>query len=187
MLHTLKHNYTADTRSRLVAVAFFVALMAVSAKIAIPLTPVPFTLQVLVVLLCGMVLGWRDALLAQISYVGLIALGLPIDANSVGSLALFGPTGGFLLGFIPAAGVTGYFVERAGANDKLWKRFLAGLVGVGIIYFFGAGHLMLYVGMSLERAYAVGVQPFIALDAVKALLAAGLAETMGVYFRRQSR
>jgi len=187
MLHTLKHNYTSDTRFRLLAIALFVGLMAISAKIAIPLTPVPFTLQVMVVLLSGMVLGWRDALLAQLSYLSLIALGVPIDANSAGSAALFGPTGGYLFGFVVAAGVTGHLVERAGQNDRLLTRCLAGLAGVLVIYVFGAGHLMIYLGMNPERAFAAGVQPFVALDVVKAVLAAGLAETIGVYFRRQSR
>ncbi len=160
---------------RLTRVAAFTLLMALSARVSIPLEPVPFTLQVLVVLLSGFVLTWREAAAVQAAYVGLIALGLPIDARMVGSAALFGPTGGFLIGFIPAAALTSVLAQPAARS--VWVRWLAGLVGVAVIYAFGAAHLVLYTGMSFSRAFEVGVQPFIVLDAVKAVIAAGLAET----------
>ncbi len=175
MLKTL----TAQPRPialRFAGVAVFVLLMALSARVSIPLEPVPFTLQVLVVLLSGFVLGWREAAAAQAAYVGLIALGLPLDARMLGSAALFGPTGGFLIGFIPAAALTSLLAQPAVARS-VWLRWLAGLAGVAVIYTFGAAHLMLYTGMSLQRALEVGVQPFIALDAIKAIIAAGLTET----------
>jgi biotin transport system substrate-specific component len=161
---------------RLAGVAVFVLLMALSARVSIPLEPVPFTLQVLVVLLSGFVLGWREAAAAQAAYVGLIALGLPIDTRMVGSAALFGPTGGFLIGFIPAAALTSLLAQPTAARS-VWLRWLAGLAGVAVIYAFGAAHLMLYTGMNAARAFEVGVQPFILLDAIKAIIAAGLAET----------
>jgi biotin transport system substrate-specific component len=161
---------------RLTVVAAFTLLMALSARVSIPLEPVHFTMQVLVVLLSGFVLGWREAAAAQAAYVGLIALGMPIDARMVGSAALFGPTGGFLLGFIPAAALTSVLAQPAAARSVV-VRWLAGLIGVAVIYAFGAAHLMLYTGMSFSRAFEVGVQPFILLDAVKAIIAAGLAET----------
>jgi biotin transport system substrate-specific component len=161
---------------RIAGVAVFVLLMALSARVSIPLEPVPFTLQVLVVLLSGFVLGWREATAVQVAYVGLIALGLPIDARMVGSAALFGPTGGFLIGFIPAAALTSLLAQPAAARS-VWLRWLAGLAGVAVIYVFGAAHLMLYTGMNAARAFEVGVQPFIVLDAIKAIIAAGLTET----------
>jgi biotin transport system substrate-specific component len=123
-----------------------------------------------------MVLGARDGALSQLAYVLLIAAGLPFDTNMLGTAALFGPTGGYLVGFIAAAAVTGALVEQAG--KRLWQRWLAGIMGVGVIYLFGASHLMVYTGMNLERAIAAGVTPFIALDMVKALFAAGLTESL---------
>jgi biotin transport system substrate-specific component len=183
MLRAVTQQQSNQRQIRVAAIAVFVVLMAISAKISIPLEPVPFTLQVLVVLLSGMVLGWRDALITQVTYVGLIALGLPIDARGVGAAALFGATGGFLFGFMPAAAITGLLVERA-TSKTLWLRWIAGLVGVVVIYVFGASHLMLYTGMNLEKAFAAGVQPFIVLDMVKAILAAGLTETGRAFLKR---
>ena len=88
--------------------------------------------------------------------------------------ALLGPTGGYLIGFIAAAFVTGLIAERAGS--RLWQRWLAGVAGIAVIYAFGVPLLALSRGLTLEQAWAVGVAPFLAADLVKALLAAALTE-----------
>lgn len=167
-----------DTRPevRLAVMAGFVLLTAISAKVSIPLEPVPFTLQPMAVLFTGMMLGGRDGFLAQLAYVLLIALGAPIDARGIGSAALFSPTGGYLVGFVVAAGVTGLLTARIGG--RVLGRFLAGLVGVVVIYAFGATHLVLYTGMDWGRAWASGVAPFLVWDAVKAFLAGGLSHSL---------
>ncbi len=183
MLRVVAHEQSKQIWVRIAAIAVFVVLMAISAKISIPLEPVPFTLQVLVVLLSGMVLGWRDALIAQVAYVGFIALGAPIDARGVGAAALFGATGGFLFGFMPAAAITGFLVERATAKT-LWLRWIAGLVGVVVIYIFGVSHYMLYKGVIFEEAFKLVLQPFIVLDMVKAIFAAGLTESARTLFKK---
>jgi biotin transport system substrate-specific component len=183
MLRAIAQERSKETGIRVAAIAVFVVLMAISAKISIPLEPVPFTLQVLVVLLSGMVLGWRDALITQVTYVGLIALGAPLDARGVGSAALFGATGGFLFGFMPAAAITGFLVERA-TSKTLWLRWIAGLVGVVVIYVFGLSHFMLYRGEAFQQAFMMVVQPFIVLDMVKAILAAGLTESARTFFKK---
>lgn len=167
---------------RLALVGVFALLTALSARISIPLEPVPFTMQVLVVLLAGMVLGARDGALSQALYVALIAVGLPIDARMVGTAALFGPTGGFLLGFIVAAFVAGYLTQRSG--ERLWQRWLAGVAGVACIYLFGVLHLSLYRGMGLDAAWNASAAPFLGLDLIKAILAAGLTESWRAYTRR---
>ncbi|MCS6835917.1 MAG: biotin transporter BioY [Anaerolineae bacterium] len=187
MLRTLTntpHHPATTLSQRLAWVLAFIVLTALSSRVSIPLEPVPFTLQVLVVLLSGLVLGARDGALSQLGYVGLIALGLPLDARGLGSAALFGPTGGFLMGFIISAGLVGWLAER-GAQRLAW-RWLAGLAGVAIIYLFGVLHLAAYADLTLERAWELGAQPFVLLDVVKALLAAGLTETLRA-FLSQSR
>lgn len=177
MLRTLPQTRNFSLLQRLAVGAIFTILTIIAARIRIETgTPVPFTMQVFVTLLAGMVLGARDGALSQVAYVLLIAVGFPFDTNALGTAALFGPTGGYLVGFVGAAAVTGWLVEHAG--KRLWQRWLAGLVGVGVIYLFGASHLMLYTGMNLEKALAAGVAPFIALDTIKALLAAGLTESL---------
>ncbi len=178
MLATIQLKREQDWRVRLAVMGVFVVLTAISAKISIPLEPVPFTLQPLAVLFTGMMLGGRDAFFTQLAYVMLIALGAPIDARSIGSAALFSPTGGYLVGFVAAAGVVGLMTERIGA--RFLGRFISGLVGVLVIYAFGASHLVLYTGMDWGRVWATGVAPFLVPDAIKAFLAAGLVST----FRR---
>lgn len=181
---TLTHRYRSNLLWRVLAALSFTALTALSARVSVEIgTPVPFTLQVLVVLLAGMVLGARDGALSQAAYVALIAAGLPYDARGLGSAALFGPTGGFLLGFIFAAGVVGFLTERAAKRFAV--RFLAGIVGVAVIYTLGVAHLAMYARMDLVRAWTVGAQPFVALDVIKALLAAGLTESARLLLNRR--
>jgi biotin transport system substrate-specific component len=175
MLRTLPN--TRDTRLvwRLVGIAVFTLVSIVSARLSIPMSPVPFTLQPLAVLLAGMVLGARDGALSQLAYLALIASGLPVDANMLGQAALFGPTGGYLLGFVAAAFTAGWLVEH-GAN-RLWQRLLAGVAGILVIYLFGIPVLMLATGLSFDRAITVGAAPFLVPDIAKALLAAALTES----------
>jgi biotin transport system substrate-specific component len=158
---------------RLIWVAALTVLTIISARISIPFEPVPFTMQPLAVLLSGMILGSRDGALSQLFYVALIAIGLPVDANARGQAALLSPTGGFLIGFIFAAFVSGWLVEH-GAN-RLWQRWLAGIAGIAVIYAFGIPVLALRTGMTLDAAIAL-MLPYIPPDLVKAVIAAALTE-----------
>ncbi|MBC7811866.1 MAG: biotin transporter BioY [Burkholderiales bacterium] len=176
MLRTLPQTRDYSQLYRLAGIALFTALTIISAKIVIPInSPVPITLQVLVVLLSGMVLGRRDGALSQLAYFALIAANVPVDAYGNGSSAIIRSTGGYLIGFIPAAYVAGLLVERAGT--RLWQRWLAGIAGVAVIYLCGAFVLkILSPGMTWLGAWGNGVAPFIVIDIVKALIAAGLTE-----------
>ena len=160
------------TTREITCAAVFTALIAAGAFIAIPFGPVPFTLQVLFVLLAGMVLGPK---LGAASVVAYLALGLlaPVYAGGASGIGvLLGPTGGFLLGFIPAVMVTG-LVSSTGA-PTLPRLIGAGLLGLVPIYVIGALWLALQLHLSVATAIATGVAPFIWLDALKAV-AAGLA------------
>ena len=176
MLRTISITRTDNHLIRLAAIAFFVVLVAIAAKIKVDIGAVPITMQPLVVLLAGMVLGARDGAASLFSYVSLIALGFPLDANSLGTVALFGPTGGYLIGFVMAAFTAGYLVERGA--DKVWQRWIAGIIAVAVIYVFGFMQLKVYTGMDWQAAWMAGVAPFIVLDLLKALVAAGLVEGM---------
>jgi biotin transport system substrate-specific component len=175
MLRTLPQTRDFTLVYRLIGVAVCTLVTVISARIQIPMDPVPFTFQPFAVLLAGMVLGWRDGVLSQALYVALIALNLPVDANMRGSAALFGPTGGYLIGFVVAAGVVGLMVER-GAK-QLWVRWLAGVAGVAVIYVFGVAGLMLARGMDLATAFTAGAAPFLVFDLIKALISAGATES----------
>lgn len=174
MLRVFPNPAVHSRFARLAGIAGFTLATVVAARLVIPLEPVPFTLQPLVVLLAGMVLGARDAALSQFAYVALIAAGLPFDANMRGQAALFGPTGGYLLGFIAAAFVTGLLIERA--DGRLWQRWLAGAAGIAVLYALGVPVLALTRGLPLGTAFAAGAVPFLLPDLIKALLAASIAE-----------
>ncbi|MBW4437776.1 MAG: biotin transporter BioY [Pleurocapsa minor GSE-CHR-MK-17-07R] len=182
MLRTVSNNASSSLAVRVGGIFLFAALSAAAARITIPVEPVPFTLQTLAVVLAGMTLGARDGALSQLIYVALIAVGLPIDARGVGQASLFGPTGGYLVGFIAAAFVSGLLVERAGV--RVWQRWLAGLAGMLVIYAFGATWLAVSRGMTPDAAFSAGVTPFIVGDLAKAMIAAGATEGMRLALRR---
>ena len=157
------------TTRELTYAALFTALIAAGAFVAIPVGPVPFTLQVLFVLLAGMVLGPR---LGAASVVAYLALGLlaPVFAGGASGFgALLGPSGGYLWGFVLAALVTG-LVSLTGAPTLL-RLVGAGLLGLVPIYVLGTLWLALQLHMSAGTALATGVAPFVWLDALKAVAA----------------
>ena len=185
MLRTLNIPRFDTWTARLAGIAFFAILTAISAKISIPTGFVPITMQPFVVILAGLVLGSRDGAASLITYLLMIAWGAPVDTNSLGTAAFFGPTGGYLIGFVFAAFATGWLVE-AGA-DKVWQRWLAGLVGVAIIYAFGVPVLKANMGIDWAMTIQYGVMPFIVLDTIKALIAAGMVESTRAFLLRDSQ
>lgn len=175
MLRILPRTRDYSLAYRLAGVAVFTLITILSARVTIEIGIVPFTLQPLAVLLSGLVLGGRDGLLSQAFYVALIAAGLPFDARGLGTAALFGPTGGYLIGFMVAAGTAGFLVERG--VTRFWQRWLAGVAGITFIYLFGWVHLRFYTGLDWTAAWSAGVAPFILADLAKAVIAALLTES----------
>jgi biotin transport system substrate-specific component len=170
------------TACRMVGIAFFVVLMALSAFVRIPLpfTPVPVTLQTLVVLLSGAFLGSRLGAITQASYLALGLAGLPVFTGAASGLVYCaGPTGGYLAGFVIASGVLGLLLKRG--TDTL-----AGIVGkflVAELVIFSCGVLWLRVlfSASLQQLLLMGVVPFLVGDLVKV----GVASVL--YWKVQSR
>jgi len=164
------------TTREIATAALFTALMSVAAFVAIPVGSVPFTLQVYVVLLAGMVLGPRLGTLSAAAYLvlGLVA---PVYAGGASGLgALFGPTGGYLWGFIGAALVTGLIAHRG--ERTVARLLVAGLAGLVPIYALGAVWLGVQLGLSAETAVVTGVAPFVWIDVVKAVAAAFTARAV---------
>lgn len=185
MLETYLQTRDQSRVYRLAAIFTFTALTALGAQLEIRIGEfVPITLQVFFALLAGMVLGGRDGAYSQLLYVGLIALNLPLASGMTGAAALTGATAGYIFGFAPAALVVGHLTTRE--DSPAWQRWLAGMVGVGIIYTFGLLVLKSVTGLSWEQAWAAGVLPFIGLDMAKAALAATLTETGRAFLRRNS-
>lgn len=148
-------------------------LVALSAQVAIPLpfTPVPLTLQTLVVLLAAAALGTRRAVPALLLYIAEGAAGLPVFAGGrAGIVHLLGPTGGYLIGFLAAAVMMGALAD-AGSLRKPLAAALGLLAATGCIYLAGVLWLGVWVGFS--RMIGLGLLPFLPGEALK--LAACLA------------
>lgn len=149
------------------------ALVALAAQLELPLRPVPLTLQTLAVLLVGAALGSRRGALSLLSYLAAAALGLPVLSGGAGGLArLLGPTGGYLLGFVLAAGLVGWLVQRFGSDRSVGGTALAMLAGNVLIYLPGLAWLAHVTGLHGQSLLAAGLVPFLLGDALKLGLAA---------------
>jgi biotin transport system substrate-specific component len=161
-----------DRRVTLVGIVGFAAAVAAASQIAIPLpfTPVPITLQPMLVILAGMMLGPIAGATSMLVYLAAGAAGLPVftPVGAPGIARLFGPTGGYLIAYPVAAFVAGSIATRF---TSLAGRWLAGLAGVAVIYLGGVTQLAVLSG-GFVRAIALGVTPFALLDVVKAFVAA---------------
>lgn len=136
-------------------------LITLSAKISIPLSfsPIPVTIQTLVILLIGTIYGSKRSSLAVLVYISQGIIGIPVFAKTGSGFAyLLGPTGGYLIGFVFAAFITGYFAEK-GWDRSFWKTSLAMTIGTSFIFIFGVGWLCSFHGFS--KAVMVGFVPFI--------------------------
>jgi biotin transport system substrate-specific component len=168
----LSHTTTRE----LTHVALFAALIALGAFVSVPVGAVPFTLQVLFVLLAGMVLGPRLSVLSVIVY---LALGLfaPVYAGGTSGIGvLFGPTGGFLWGFVLAAMLTGAIASLR--PRSLGVLIVSGIAGIAPIYALGAIWLALQAHLTLGAALTVGVAPFVWADVLKAIGAGLIARSL---------
>jgi biotin transport system substrate-specific component len=146
-------------------------LVALTAQIAVrlPFSPVPITAQTLAVLLVGALLGSRRGAWSMLAYLGQGLIGLPVFATGAsGPAYVLGPTGGYLLGFVAAAYLTGWLAER-GWDRRIGTALLAMLIGNAAIYALGLPWLSIYAG---THTLALGLLPYLAGDALKLALAA---------------
>ncbi len=164
-----------DKRLALLSVAGFTLALAAAAQVAIPIpgTPVPVTLQPMVVVLAGLMLGPSLGAASMALYLALGAVGLPVFApvGAPGIARLLGPTGGYLIAFPFAAFAAGHVARRF---PKLLGRWAAAMLGMVVIFVGGISQLAILTG-SLSQAIAFGVTPFAAFDILKALVAAAIA------------
>lgn len=165
----------------IVTAALLASLLSASAWVSVPLQPVPVTFQTFVVILTALLLppAWAGASVG--TYLLLGAVGVPVFSGPAGGLApLFGPTGGYLAGFLVAA-VLGAAV-RAGVSRVTARAGLAdvaaAVVAITTVYALGWARLASVTGLTVGAAFAVGVVPFVALDAVKATAAVGAAAAL---------
>jgi biotin transport system substrate-specific component len=173
------HYQTSDF-VRICLFAAFIAALGLLPKFDIPIAAgVPVTAQTLGVMLAGIVLGPRKGVLAVLLFVFIVALGMPLLAGGRGGLGVFfGPTGGFLLGWIPGAWIVGLTMQKLPIANTFAKPLAAALLG-GIVAVYAAGipWLAFVAGMKLKAA-TYAVLAFVPGDVLKAILAASIASAL---------
>lgn len=155
----------------LVVVAAAITAVAAQWRIVLPFTPVPITGQTFAVLLTGAALGSRLGAAGQLVYLAVGALGAPVFSEAQGGIdVVTGATGGYLVGFVFAAGLIGWLAERR-QDGSFPTMFTAFIAGSAVIYSFGVIGLIAATGMSTSEAIANGVVPFVFGDVIKAATA----------------
>jgi biotin transport system substrate-specific component len=165
---------TRENIRMMVFAAMFAALTAVGAFLAIPIGPVPIVLQNLFVLLAGLLLGARWGVISICVYLLAGILGLPVFAGGLGGIGrLVGPTGGYLVGYLPAVAVVGFVSEKA--KHRIAGELAALVLGSALVYVFGVFWLKTLTGMDWAKSLAVGMVPFLPGDIVKIIAAVPIA------------
>ncbi len=148
--------------------ALFAALTAVCSMISVPLpfTPVPINLATLSVFLAGGLLGSRYGTLSQLVYVLLGAIGLPVFSGFTGGFgSITGPTGGYIIGYIAAAWLIGFLIEKLGHG--FYKNIISMISGLAVCYALGTLWFMYITSTGLAAALMMCVVPFLIGDAIK--------------------
>ena len=157
--------------------SLFAALMAAGAYMAIPIGPVPIVLQNMFVFLSGLLLGSRWGLASVAVYLLAGIVGLPVFAGGTGGIGrIFGPTGGFLLGYLPVGFLVGRMAERL-PRRMVWD-VAAMTAGAMLLYACGVSWLAAVTGLPASKALALGMAPFLPGDALKIAAAALIARAV---------
>lgn len=157
--------------------AFCAAIISVLAQVTIPIPLVPITGQTLAIGIVVTILGVKYGTYSVLLYILLGAIGLPVFQLFTGGLGIIvGPTGGYIIGFIPTALVIGLYLQRSGTTFK--HAVTANILGMFVTLAFGATWLKFIADLSWQAAFMSGVIPFILVGIVKAVLAAWLGVTV---------
>lgn len=183
---------TEQVRSRthhLAACAVMTAMLCVLAPYAIPIGLVPVTLATLVIYLTVELLGWKWGTASVCAYLLIGLAGVPVFSGFVGGAGrLLGPTGGYMVGYIPLALIAGWvslatqgLMERGKTVPAIAIRYAGMVLGTAVLYAFGTAWYCFQGGRTLGAAVAACVTPFIPFDLVKM----ALALAVGVPVRRR--
>lgn len=169
------------TTKEMVLVSIFTALTAIGASISIPMGEVPITMQTLFVLMSGIILGPKLAVLSQITYLILGLIGIPIFAGFTGGIqSIMKPSFGFILGFVFAAYIVGKIANPAKAfsSKRIWIACLAGTIViylVGLPYMYYVLNIIMVKGLSFSAVLQMGCILFLPGDLIKLALASTIS------------
>lgn len=158
------------TTQQMALVAIMTALTCILAPFSLPIGPVPISLTNLVIYFSLYLLGWKFGTLSYVIYLLIGLVGVPVFSGfSAGPAKLFGPTGGYLIGFIPMAIIAGIVIDKY--TEKWLLCLLAMIIGTIVCYALGTTWLAYEAKMDMMAALWAGVIPFIPGDLVKMALA----------------
>lgn len=154
----------------LIVTALFTAIIGILAQVTIPLPLVPITGQTLAIGLAATILGSRYGTISAILYLIIGAIGIPVFSQMQSGLGvIFGPTGGFIVGFIPTVYFIGKYIEKLGFT--VLNAVIANILGMFITLIFGTVWLKFIADLSWFAAFMGGFAPFIVVGLIKAFLA----------------
>lgn len=193
LLPTIADPRTRLLRNLVLAVAGSL-LLVLAAKVKVPLWPVPITLQTLAVLTLGAAFGPRLGLATVALYLGYGLSGLPVFTNTppsvAGPLYFAGPTGGFLIAYLPAAAIAGWAASRGSSVLRLAAGLVAAdllILALGCLWLaLGAQMASGATGIGLAKAWAAGVRPFLLGETLKIALSASLIAAGWSALKRRS-
>lgn len=171
----MRDKNNTDPLRMMVYAALFAALTAAGAYLFIPIGPVPIVLQNMFVFLCGLLLGSRWGLTSVGVYLFAGACGLPVFAGGLGGIGrILGPTGGYLVGYMPAVYLIGKISERT--DQRAIYDVIAMICGSFILYACGITWLKILTGMTWAKTLAIGMYPFLIGDALKIAAVVAIAK-----------
>ncbi|MBO5032789.1 MAG: biotin transporter BioY [Lachnospiraceae bacterium] len=166
----MKKQFITTKQMALVGVMTAVTCILGPLSIPIPISPVPISFTVLAVFLAAYVLGPRLGTLSYVIYLLLGMVGLPVFSGFIGGIGkLAGPTGGYLIGFIPMVLIVGWFIEHY--NAKIVPSFIGMMIGTVVCYVFGSIWLASQTSRTFFEALSIGALPYIPADIVKMIVA----------------
>ncbi len=160
----------------MVFMAVFAAIICVAAPFSIQIGPIPITLATFACYLTGAILGARRGAVSVCVYILLGAVGLPVFSNFSGGFgALLGPTGGYLIGYIPVVIITGIFAEMNSKKNRAFITVIGMILATAALYTFGTAWYMVLTGKDLITALTLCALPFIPGDAIKIACVAAIS------------
>lgn len=174
-----KNEKKSHTKLRsMIFTAIFAALLCVMAPFSIPIGAIPITLATFAVYLTGGMLGRRRAFVAVLIYLVIGFIGVPVFSGFRGGAGVvLGVTGGYLIGYLPAAYITGLFADLF--KTKKYMLPVGMLAGTAVLYLLGTAWYVIATGSAVIPAISVCVVPFLLLDALKIIAASVLVVLLG--------
>ncbi len=168
----------------MVFTALIAAVLCAVSPFTIPVGPIPLSLTTLVIYLAALTLNWKYGTLAVVIYLLIGIVGLPVFSGFHGGAQwLVGPTGGFLIGYIPCALIVGLIINIH--ENKKWLYPVSMVLGTAVLYTCGTVWIMMSLKYTLAAALMACVVPFLIGDAVKIVLASVIAPILRKALKKQ--